>query len=185
MDTTTTLEEIIKRANSENDTDPMGFIIKLINGEYQSFNNAIEALQHPHERKQINETDVLNIMIEEIADYVSRGLRLLSAGAKANKICIYNASELETGDGPVAELISGDKVIRLSYIRLREIVESHEIGHNEASFCYFTAEGVWLEFCGYCKDANSALEEVCKKVSKAFGGVPCYLNGSEYTGSDI
>lgn len=178
MDTTTTLEEIIKRANSKNDDDPMGFLMKLINGEYQAFNKALEALQRPREDKAINESDVLESMIKQIADYVARGLKLLSQGAKPDKIIIYNASEVETGDGPVAELLSGDRVVSLSYIRLREMVEAEEDDSGEASYCYYTAEGVWPEFCAYCKDIYSALEKVCKKVSEAFNGAPCYLSDS-------
>ncbi len=175
-------EYVVKRLNNIKSADDIEFMRGIVSGKDERFNKILSNFRQSLFTKSTNETvpepDPLVTMIEQIADYVARGLKLFAKGAKADKIVIYNASELETGDGPVADLFSGGDAVRLNYIRLREMVESHEDASGEASFCYYTAEGVWLEFLDYCEDTNSALEEVCKKVSKAFGGVPCYLNGS-------
>lgn len=183
-----TLEDIVKRANSY-DTDAesaFDYLLHLLSGENEEFNKAFNKLMEEQHSPSEDEEDAnkypLESVINDIADYVARGLKLFAKGAKADKIVIYNASELETGDGPVADLFSGGNAVRLSYIRLREMVEAHEDASGEASFCYYAAEIDWRGICNHCEDMNSALEEVCKKVSKAFGGVPCYLNGSAYTG---
>lgn len=191
MEKKETLEDIVKRANSYDDNaeSAFDFLTYLLSGENEEFNKAFNKLmeeQFSPSKDEENENKYpLESVIDDISDYVARGLKLFANGAKADRIVIYNASELETGDGPVADLFSEEKSFRLSYIRLREMVEAHEDVSGEASFCYYAAEIDWRGLCNHCEDTASALEKVCKKVSNAFGGVPCYLNGTEGKASEI
>lgn len=182
-------EYVAKRFNNIKTANDVEFFREIIGGNNDRFNkilsNFSQSLFTKETRNKAVEPNPIDSMIEQIADYVTRGLKLFAEDNKPDKIHIYNASEEETGDGPVADLFFRDKVYRLSYLRLREIVEAQEDESEDAIACYSAAEGIWRDFCNHCEDTNSALEEVCTKVSKAFGGVPCYLNGSAYTGSEI